>query len=479
MGKKKAKNKKQRNAEKQQQNVIVVKASSLDSASLSVENAAYWAFASAASADEIANPEARRLLRSRCRYEYLNDGFAQNAARTLAIAVTGTGPRLQVHADRETADKIENAFHAWATSIRLAEKLDLAVRSLVFDGETFFRFVQDKRIPDGFNIELVDAGRVTSKTYGIALDENELDGIRFDEQGNPASYTIARQPVNPMYSGIPVAFETVPAAQILHLFIPDLPGQHRGLPLLQSSLQTLGALRRYNAAVIEAAETAASMSLLIQTQHLPEGDEPANAAPMKEIDVPRKGGMFLPRGWVANQMKPEQPTTQHAEFIAATLTGIGAGVGQPRNIISNDSSDYNYASGRLDHQTFFRYVETIQQRLTHLLDAILDFFLETTNRSEVADIDVEAQEREWYFAQLEHVDPPKEADAVVKLNEAGFLTKSEYYAKYGQDWERQADQWNTEKKRFGNTGGNRWPINYRSTISLSKRAAWAGFLRST
>lgn len=131
------------------------------------------------------------------------------------------------------------------------------VRALVFDGEAFFRFVQDDRLPGRFNIELVDAGRVTSETFGASFDENVLDGVRYDAFGRVVSYTIGRMPVNPLYSGMPVEFEQVSANEILHLFIPD------------------------------------------------------------------------------------------------------------------DSSNYNYSSGRLDHQTFFRYVETIQQRLTYLLDAML------------------------------------------------------------------------------------------------------------
>ena len=428
--------------------VVVVKAGALDSAADSRETAAYWSFASNASADEIANVDVRKVLRARCRYEYLNDSYAMNAARNLAIAVTGTGPRLQLHVDRSVAEPIEKAFQHWAKAARLYEKLDLAVRSLVFDGEIFFRFVRDNRTPEGFNIELVEAGRVTSETFGVALDENELDGVRYDRYGNPKSYTIARQPINPLYTGVPIEFERVPADEVLHLFIPDLPGQHRGLPLLQSSLQTLAALRRYCAAVIESAETAASMSMLFQTQHLPDGSEPADAEAMDEISVPRRGGMFLPKGWVANQMKPEQPTAQHGEFISATLTGIGAGVGQPRNIISNDSSDYNYASGRLDHQTFFRYVETIQQRLTYILDEVFDYFIETNNDPAIIPEQVATFEKEWYFAELEHVDPHKEASAAIKLLNARLLTRKEYFAKYGQDSEQQAAQMRKEDELF-------------------------------
>ena len=130
----------------------------------------------------------------------------------------------------------------------------------------------------------------------------------------------------------------------------------------------------------------------------------------------------------------EEPAAfrRHVSFSSATLTGIGAGVGQPRNIISNDSSDYNYASGRLDHQTFFRYVETIQQRLIYILDEIFDYFTETSNDPGINPEFVGTIKKEWYFAELQHVDPLKEADASIKLLNARLLTRKEYFAKYSK-----------------------------------------------
>lgn len=431
-------------SERKRTKIVTIKAGALDSAS-GGDDAAYWAYATNASADEIASAEARQVLRARCRYEYLNDPFAQNAARNLAIAVVGIGPRLQIHSDRDGATAIERGFQKWSKAVRLVHKLHLAVRALVYDGEAFFRFVQDDRIPGGFNMELIDAGRITSPTFGgYDRDENVLDGIRFDRYGNPVSYTVARHVVNPIYSGIPIEFETVPADEIIHLFIADLPGQHRGLPLMQSSLKSLSSLRRYNMAVIEAAETAACYAAMLESQALPLNESPDELAAMDEFTVPRRGAVVLPKGWKAYQMKAEQPTAQHGEFVKATLTGIGAGVGQPRNIISNDSSDYNYSSGRLDHQTFFRYVELIQQLLEYPLDTIFDRYIEETGQNaDRNNIDVE-----WYFAELAHVDPLKEADAAIKLNDAGLLTKQEYFAKFGQDWEAQLAQWNAERQRM-------------------------------
>ena len=431
-----------------QSKVRWIKAGALDAAVTTGETASYWSFATNANADDIANADARRTLRARCRYEYLNDPYAMNAARNLAIAVVGIGPRLQVHKGSEDVDtiSIERDFIKWSRWVKLPQKLALAVRSLVYDGEAFFRFVQDNGNAILTNIELVDAGRVSSPLMGHDTDENVLDGVRYDSQGNVVSYTVARTPVNSMYTGIPTEYETVPGNEILHFFLPELPGQHRGLPLMQSALASFAALRRYNAAVIEAAETAACHAALIKTGHLPDDEAPADWTVGDEIQVPRRGAVVMPRGWDLVQLKPEQPTAQHGEFVASTLTGIGAGVGQPRNIISNDSSNYNYSSGRLDHQTYFRYVETIQHELMYILDEILHYFLAERDANMGGNDANKDFSAEWYFAELEHVDPEKEANTAISLINNGLMTRAEYFAKFGQSWEEQVEQMIKERK---------------------------------
>ncbi len=105
-------------------------------------------------------------------------------------------------------------------------------------------------------------------------------------------------------------------------------------------------------------------------------------------------------------------------------------------------------SGRLDHQTFFRYVETIQQRLTYILDDTFDYFTEVSDEPNIDPTIIATIEKEWYFAEMEHVDPLKEAEAAIKLNNARLMSKKEYFARYGQDSEQQAAQMRKEDELF-------------------------------
>lgn len=61
----------------------------LDSAAHVGRNAAHWANAQDAFADEFASEQARGTARARCRQEYLNAGYIRNAVRSFKTHVVG------------------------------------------------------------------------------------------------------------------------------------------------------------------------------------------------------------------------------------------------------------------------------------------------------------------------------------------------------------------------------------------------------
>ena len=64
-----------------------------------------------------------------------------------------------------------------------------------------------------------------------------------------------------------------------------------------------------------------------------------------------------------SQMEAQQPATTYAEFKHEILNEIARCLNMPFNIASGNSSGYNYASGRLDHQTYFKAIRVDQSHL--------------------------------------------------------------------------------------------------------------------
>jgi capsid protein len=87
---------------------VVVRAK-FDSAQTNADNRRHWANADGLSADAAANPEIRRILRNRARYEVANNSYARGIVLTLANDVIGTGPQLGSWRDRPSqADREES-----------------------------------------------------------------------------------------------------------------------------------------------------------------------------------------------------------------------------------------------------------------------------------------------------------------------------------------------------------------------------------
>jgi capsid protein len=418
------------------------------------EDDAYWIHAQVIHADEIANPRERQTARSRSRYQYLNDGYCRNLVRSFYIAVLGLGARLQLLSDNKNINQsVEKKFHRWINESELTNTLELAVAAIMYDGESFLRFVFDPHIECGLGVSIIDAERVGSGWNGWN-DPLSLDGIRFDNYNHPIAYCVFEHLPNPSYN-FKYLPEVVPSEDIVHFFIPDLPEQHRGLPQLLSVLKDFGGVRRYKAAVIEAAEVAASTSMVIKTQKLPENEEPDPVEAFDSFPAPRRSGLTLPRGWDATQLKPEQPAANHTDFLNTTLTGIGAGIGQPRNVATNDSSSYNFSSAKLDHQLYYRLIRRVQRRLMSVYDRVFNKWLYcNAGDADVAWLlvnsgeDAKKVDRDWFFAEMEDIDPQSETSAIVKKLENGLMTRAEYYARKGQDPEVQIDLWLQEQKRI-------------------------------
>ncbi|MCS6850256.1 MAG: phage portal protein [Gemmataceae bacterium] len=162
-----------------------------------------------------------------------------------------------------------------------------------------------------------------------------------------------------------------PAAAMLHWFRADRPGQARGVPDILPALPLFAQLRRFTLAVIAAAETAADFAGILYTD-APAGGGADAAEPFEPIELEQRALVTMPGGWKMSQLEAQQPATTYAEFKHEILNEIARCLNMPFNVAAGNSSGYNYASGRLDHQTYFMAIRVEQ---AHLEAVVLDRLL--------------------------------------------------------------------------------------------------------
>jgi len=422
-----------------------------DAAQTTPDNRKHWASADHLSADAAASPEVRRTLRNRARYEVANNSYARGIVLTLANDVVGTGPRIQMLADSAEANQtIEREFMAWAKAVDLPGKLRTMRQARAQDGEAFALLFNNGNLdsPVKLDIRLVEADQVTTPDLSLAKS-GAVDGIVFDEFGNPKEYHVLKEHPGGDKAALGMQYDHVPATSVIHWFRADRPGQSRGLPDILPALPLFAQLRRYTLAVIAAAESAANIAVLMKT-NAPAGGEAAEVEPMTEMEFSPNMAVFTPEGWEPSQIRAEQPATTYDMFKREILNEIARCLNMPYNIAACNSSGYNYASGRLDHQTYFKSIRVEQAHCeTVVLDRILAAWLaeavkvfglklaDDTSPSTALGVDAPHQ---WFWDGHEHVDPAKEANAQATRLASNTTTLAAEYARQGKDWETELRQ---------------------------------------
>jgi len=420
-----------------------------DAAATTEENRRHWAGADLLSADAAANAQVRRVLRSRARYEVANNSYARGIVLTLANDCVGTGPRLQMLTDDAEANRlVEQQFDEWATAVNLSEKLRTMRIARAESGEAFAMLLSNPKIDSlvKLDLRLIEADQVaTPELAGLGDSKNAVDGIVFDSFGNPVEYHLLRNHPGDPHSGS-MEYERVPAAAMIHYFRADRPGQSRGVPEITPALPLFAQLRRYTLAVLAAAETAADFAAVLFTD-APANGEAQEVEPMDLVELERRMATVLPGGWKLSQVHAEQPATGYGEFKKEILNEISRCLSIPYNVAACNSSGYNYASGRLDHQTYYKSIRVDQSQLAAVvLDRVLRAWLdEAVLVSELLPLWMRTTAfrdlpHQWFWDGMEHVDLAKEA-AAQSTRLASLTTTLAYeYARQGRDWETELRQ---------------------------------------
>ncbi len=416
---------------------------SYDAARSSTEYDNIWANADTYDADSAHSKSVRHTLIKRSRYEVGNNGFSDGIAQTYANDLVGNGPTLRMQTGSEGFNRVvELSWHQWTKQIHFRRKLWTLAHAKHVDGESFGILHRDRRLrhPVKINLMLVEAEQCQTPLLPFN-DPRYIDGIHFDEYGNVEWYDFLEyHPGSSNHNQLTLQPRRYYPEQVLHWFKLRRPGQHRGVPECASTLNSGAAARRWREATLAAAETAADFTMFVKTQFQPDSDEMQYAADFSQQEITKRMMTALPVGYEPFQMKAEQPTATYESFHRALLNEQARPKNMPFNKAACDSSSYNYASGRLDHQTYYQGLDGEREDCN---DLVLDpLFREWFNASVIYNgwlggnpeaISEGAREHLWDWPKHRVADVESEANANKTKLASGQVFLHRLYSDAGVD----------------------------------------------
>lgn len=425
-----------------------------DAAQTNETNKNHWSMADFLSADAALNPEVRRRLNARARYEAENNGYLAGMASRLAADMVGTGPRLFLDcgedADEELVEQVERQFWDYCDTIDLPGKLREARGGYCIDGDRFGVFsTNGARNGVQLDWQTIEAEQVANPIMQMT---GELDGIRKDRYGNVVEYHVLD--VHPGSLNIAANYSSrgrwIPARYVTHWFNRRRPTQSRGIGEVVPVLELFACLRRFTMATVNAAEVAAALSLVLKT-NLPAEQVAAEQGLWETFPLARGMAMSAPEGWEPYQMKAEHPTTTFGDFERRLLTQIGSALDMPYIVAVMDSSIANYSSMRGDRLIYQRRVAVDRAACERaIVDRLFRAWLDEAALVPGVIPDGLPMRDEWDWSWgwdgWDYVDPVKEATAEQIALSGNATTLQEVCSRRNKSWRRVLRQKSVETK---------------------------------
>tara|TARA_R100000808_G_scaffold25080_1_gene61481 strand:+ start:885 stop:2378 length:1494 start_codon:yes stop_codon:yes gene_type:complete len=410
-------------------------------------NAKYWSNAGNQDPDSTVERDLVKL-RNRARHVTRNSSYAKGMMETLAQDVVGVGPTLNVDTETSADMEIETDFRTWSRSCDIQGRQDLAsllqgaVRGLVETGEALFVLGRgDSAGGSTLKIQAVEPDRLASP-WELYNDPSVDMGVEKDSSGRVVAYWI-----NDKHPGDTTSivgglthdnFTRVPADQVVHLYRLDRPGQSRGIPWIAPALDLFAHQHRFTHATVLAAETAAAMSAVLESD-IGLGS-PSDPDDLDNYEIEYDTLVTLPAGYKVSQLKAEHPATTFEMFTKMVLSEMARCLNMPLNVAAANSSNHNFASGRLDHQIYYKFCGVVRQLIetVALRPIFINWFTERQLGSPGRRI-LRPIDPVWYWpGPAVAIDPVKEAQANLISIQSGILSKSEICARDGRSYESTA-----------------------------------------
>lgn len=423
-----------------------------------------------------------RKLRDRSREMVRNNPYARQAKRTTQINVIGTGVKLQSQVlqqrgakrDTKVNKEIESKWEVWSRAVHCdcAGRYSfhdfewLAVGAMCESGEALFRILRqpfgNSKVP--LALQMLESDLLDEAYQGGTLaKKNEWrNGVEVNEWGRPVRYAIlTRHPGDTWFQGTPDPNRKhvfLPADDVIHLFMPDRPGQNRGVPWFHSVMADAHQLQGYEeAAVIRARAGASIMGFITNNEGELIADDIQNNQRISEFEP----GTFkyLSPGETVNVPSIDSPDQQFEMFVKNKVRRFASGFGCSYETLSRDFSDTNYSSSRLSLLEDREHWRVVQK---YLVDTFhMRVYREWLNLAvlsgelQFADYELRPERYDrprWMSRGWSWVDPLKEVRAYREAEQAGYMTKAQIIAYSGGDYDDNINELAREQELAADAG---------------------------
>ena len=327
----------------------------------------------------------------------------------------------------------------------------LAIESLARDGEIFVVLHRGSGFHDSFALEFIEPDQVDDEKTERLSDGRQIRmGVEMDKFHRPVAYhVLSNHPGDYDFAvqSYSSKHRRIPAADMIHCFLPLRAGQTRGEPWMASALSSikqLGALRE--AAIVNARIGASKMGFFTSgsgDQFLPDG-----VADDETITMVCEPGSFhtLPAGVQFSSFDPQYPSNEFADFHKACLKAIASALGVSYTSLSNDLEATSYSSirqGALEERDHYRSLQGFMEQ--HFIRPVFDRWLESAMEMDSFGIPIRQYERFRDAAQFRGrswnwVDPQREMNAALMGLRSGVLSLQDVASNYGKDVEELLSQ---------------------------------------
>lgn len=382
----------------------------------------------------------RATIARRARWLAGNNPLAVSAVEAWVTALVGNGVKPQSqHPDASVKATLNSRFERWTDEADADGLTDfyglqaLIVRRMVVDGEAFALLLTT---PGGLRIRMLDPEQVDASLNTTLADGRYIiQGVEFDADGTRIAYHVKPRP-DTLSVG---TARRVEAADVIHVFRPEAPGQVRGLSWLTPVFARLSDLDSWRDAQLVRQRVAALLTGFVE-----QADGSGSPFEGEQHGSNIVGGLepgtikYLGFGEKITFSEPAKIGPEVIDFAKACERDVAVGVGIPVSLLTGDLSDVNYSSIRAGLIEWRARVEALQHSVIafQFLRAVWTRWvaIEAMTGSVTASAD-ELLPVSWIPPKKAWVNPKDDVEAEIAAIDANLMSRREAVAARGVDIE--------------------------------------------